>query len=82
MSFNPENKPSHEVILSRNTKNIIYSNLYFSKVPIVKTISQKYLGLHLDARLTFNDHINEKIGETMKGVGLLHCNVFYHVQVC
>ena len=40
-------------------------------MPIVKTTSQKHLGLNLDAKLTFNYHINEKIGKTMKGVGLL-----------
>ena len=29
------------------------------------------MGLNLDAKLTFNDHINEKIGKAMKGVSLL-----------
>ena len=72
MPFNPdETKPVHEVIFSRKLKNIIYRNLYFSNVPVVKTISQKHLELNLDARLTFNDHINKKIGKAMKNVGLL-----------
>ena len=59
MSFNPDRtKPAHKVIISRKTKDIIYSNLYFNNVPIVKTTSQKQLGLNLDAKLTFNDHIS------------------------
>ena len=40
-------------------------------MPIVKTTSQKRLGLNLDTKLTFNDHINKKIGKAIKGVGLL-----------
>ena len=40
-------------------------------MPIVNLTSQKHLGLNLDAKLTFNDHVNEKIGKAMKGVGLM-----------
>ena len=42
-------------------------------MPIVKITPLKHLGLDatLDATLTFNDHINEKIGKAIKGVGLL-----------
>ena len=83
MSFNPDKtKPSQKVVLSWKTKNVIYTNLYFSNVPIVKTISQKYLGLNLHEWLTFNNHINEKIGEAMKGVGQLRCNAFQYIKVC
>ena len=46
MYFNPDKtKPFHNVTFSRKTKNVIYPNLYFNKVPIVKTKSQKHLGL-------------------------------------
>ena len=71
MSFNPDQtKPTHEVIFSRKTKNIIYPNLYFNNVPIVKTTSQKHLEHKLDLRLSFNDHLNKKNGKTMKGADL------------
>ena len=72
MSFNPDSnrtKPAHEVIFPGKTKNIIYPNLYFNNVPIVKITSQKHLGLDLDVKPTFNDHINEKIGKAMKSIG-------------
>ena len=40
-SFNlDKTKLAHEVIFSRKTKNIIYRNLYFNNVPIIKTTSQ------------------------------------------
>ena len=50
---------AQEVILSRKTKNITYLNLYFNNLAIVKTASLNHLRLNLDARLAFNDHINE-----------------------
>ena len=56
---------------SQKIKNIIYPNLYFNNVPIVKTTSQKHVRLNLEAKLTFIDHINEKIPKVMKGIGLL-----------
>ena len=43
MWYNPgRTKQAHEVILSRKTKNIIYRNLCFRNMKIVKTTS--YLG--------------------------------------
>ena len=73
MSFNPDRtKPTHEVKFSWKTKNIIYSNLYTNNVPIFKLTSQKHLRLNLDAKLSFNNHIDEKIGKAIEGVGLLH----------
>ena len=36
----------------------------------------------VDVRITFNDHISEKIGGAMKGGGFLRkLQFFYHVQV-
>ena len=60
----------------QKTKNI-YHSLYFNRVPIVKTTSQKHLGLNLDVRLTFSDDINEKLGKVMRGVGLLRKLYFF-----
>ena len=52
-------------------------------MPIVKTISQKHLGLNLDVSLMFNDCINAKIDTVLKSVGLLlKLQCFYHIQVC
>lgn len=42
ISFNPDRiMPANEVIFSRKTRNIIYHNLYFNNVPIVKTTSRR-----------------------------------------
>ena len=84
MSFNPDKiEPDDAIIFSRKTKNIIYPNLYFNNVPIVKATSQKHLGINLEAKLMFNDHINEKICKSKNGIGLPGSrNIFYHAQVC
>ena len=66
MSFNPATaKPAQEVIFSQKLKILL------TLIPIVKRAYQKPLGLNPDARFKFNDHINEKISEAIKGVGLL-----------
>ena len=68
MSFNPDRtKPAHAVIFSPKIKNISYPNVYFNNIPVVEITSRKHLEFNLDARLTFNNHINEKIGKAMKG---------------
>ena len=84
VSFNDDRaKPVQDVIISLKPKNIIYRNLHFNKVSIVKTTSQKHLRLNLDVKLTFNDHIKKNIGKAKKGVSILHkLQVLYDVQVC
>ena len=58
MSFNPDStKPAHEVIFSRK-KNINYSLITFNKLPVKCVQSHKHLGLTLDSKLNFNEHIS------------------------
>ena len=35
------------------------------------TTCQKHLVVHVDEKLNFNNHINEKIAKTNKGIGLI-----------
>ena len=40
ISFNADRtKPTYEVIFFRKIKNIVYPNLYFNNVPVLKTTS-------------------------------------------
>ena len=41
-------------------------NYTHNEVPVKRSISQKHLGLHLDQRLDFSKHINEKISKARK----------------
>ena len=43
----------------------------FNEAPVAHTACQKHLGMHLDEKLNFNIHVNEKIAKANKGIGLI-----------
>ena len=60
MLFIPDlTKQAQEVIFSR--KNIKTDHPI--EAPVANTTCQKHLRMHLDAKLNFNHHINEKIAK-------------------
>ena len=63
MSFNPDpSKQAQEVIFSRKRQN----NNLVNQVP-----SQKHLGMHLDAKLNFEKHLDNIMSTVAKTIGLL-----------
>ena len=73
--FNPDiTKQAQEVIFSRKNIKKDHPIVYFNEAPVapVDKQCQKHLGMHLDEKLNFNIHINEKIAEANKGIGLIH----------
>ena len=46
-------------------------------MPVVCSSSQKHLGIYIDEKLNFSNHIKEKISKANKGIGILRrlCNV-------
>ena len=62
MSFNSDiSKQAQEVIFSRKSVNISHPVLYFNRTPVICCSYQKYLGVYLDKKLTFHQHIKEII---------------------
>ena len=61
-------KQAQEVIFSRKQSN---PSLFFNNSAIKVSSNQKHLGLTLDSKLSFNNHINDKIHQANKGVDLL-----------
>ena len=62
MSFNPDkSKQVQEVIFSRKTKTVIHSPVIFNNMLVVRSSCQKHLGIYLDEKLNFSNHIKEKI---------------------
>ena len=60
MRFNPDpSKQAHEVIFRRKTKKEYHPPLNFNNNNVLETIynSQKHLGVVLDNRLSFEDHL-------------------------
>ena len=58
MSFDPDlNKQAQEVIFSRKTTKSSHSQILFNNVPISCASFQKHLGIYLDKKHNFNNHI-------------------------
>ena len=72
MIFNPDlSKQAQEVIFSRKTNKISHPTTTFNTVPVARTTCQKHLGLYLDEKLNFSQHINIKISKANKGIGII-----------
>ena len=74
MSFNPDQTKQAQEILFFRKKNATTHPLPFfinSLFEIKLSSNQKHLGLTLDSKLSFNEHINDNIHQANKGVGLL-----------
>ena len=72
MSFDPDlSKQAQEVIFSRKSKRSAHPLLVFSNNNVSQTYSQKRLGVILDFKLTFEEHLNNVLAKVNKAVGLL-----------
>ena len=71
MSSNPDpNKQAQEVNFSRKLKKFSHHSLRFNN-DVSQASSQKYLGLTLDNRLTFDEHLTNVSNKISKTIGLL-----------
>ena len=72
MSFNPDrNKQDQEVTFSRKLKKVRQPPLRFNNNNASQASSQKHLGLRLDNRLTFDEHLTNVSNKIIKTIGLL-----------
>ena len=71
MSFNlDKSKQAQEIILSRKTQQVIHLPTIFNNMPVVLGFCQKHLGIYLDEKLNFSNHIKEKISKANKGIDI------------
>ena len=72
MSFNPDpSKQAQEVIFSHRSKRSTHPPFVFNDNNVSQTYSQKCLGVILDFKLTFEEHLNNVLAKVNKVVGLL-----------
>ena len=62
------NRPQRLLFLETKT---VHLDVFFNNFPVNSTHSQKHLGLILDAKLTFDSHLKEKIAKANKGIGTI-----------
>ena len=71
MCFNPDpNKQAAEVIFSHKISPQLHLPIYFNNTPVVSQPSTKHLGMILDSKLNFSQHLSEKISKANKGIVL------------
>ena len=72
MSFNPDpNKQAQELIFSRKVQTTNHPSLFFNENVVPKTTLQKHLGMFLDSKLNFSEHLKTIFQKTNKTIGLL-----------
>ena len=65
-----QNQPKGSFFHAQKTPSNHNDN-YFNNTPLNGKTTQKHLGLYLNAKLNFSEHINEKIKKTVKGISLI-----------
>ena len=72
MRFNPNlSKEALEVIFSRKNNKPCHPDLSFNQTIVNRTSSQKPLGLILDEKLDFKEHVKVLIDKSSKGVNVI-----------
>ena len=72
MSFNPDPlKQAQEVIFSRKRNKPHHPDIIFNGNPVKKSSYQKHLGMFLDSKLDFDEHIKGVFEKTSKSIGLI-----------
>ena len=64
-------KQAPEVIFPLKTNKVYHPPLLFNNSTVQQISTQKHLGIHLDEKLTFKHHINEKTNKVNKGIGII-----------
>ena len=72
MSFNPDpNKQAQEVIFSRKLNKPNHSSLNFNNTVVIQSTTHKHVGMILDTKLDFQEHLKDQLSKISKTIGLL-----------
>ena len=78
LEFNPDpTKQATEVLFSCKKSSSNHSQIMFNGIVVARMNEQKHLGLILDSSLSFKKHLNEKIINAKKNLGIIkHLSTF------
>ena len=72
MEFNPDpTKQAREVLFTRKISSLTHPPLFFNNIEVSKVNEHTHLGIILDSKLTFINHITEKIKIARKRISLI-----------
>ena len=72
MSFNPDpSKQAQKVIFSHKIRKTCHPSIYFNNKSVRQVPSQKHLGMILNAKLDFQEHLENILNKVNRTIGLL-----------
>ena len=72
MLFNADpSKPVQEVLFSRKKQVQIHPTLSLNNIQVERALYQKHLGLILDEKLNFTQHIVNAVSKINKGISII-----------
>ena len=72
MLFNLDpSEPAQEVLFSRKKKTQSHPEISLNNIPVERSSYQKHLGLILDEKLNFKQHIDNAISKINKGIAVI-----------
>ena len=72
MLFNPDpKKPAQEVLFSRKSQIQSHPTLSLNNIQVERSTYHKHLGVILDEKRNFKEHINSAISKVSKGVSVI-----------
>ena len=72
IEFNPDiTKQAVEVVFSKKNNKSSINPLTFNGIPVMAADKTKHLGMILDQRLSFENHVTDKINQANKGIGVM-----------
>ena len=72
MLFNPDaNKPAQEVLLPRKKKTQNHPNISLNNIQVERVSHQKHLGITLDEKLNFKEHVDSTILKVNRGIAVI-----------
>ena len=72
MLFNPDSsKPAQEVLCSRKRQVESHPILSMNNIQVKKVPYQKHLGILLDSKLDFKEHVDTAISKVNKGISMI-----------
>ena len=70
MSFNPDpNKQAQKVLFSRKIQKSSQPSLIFNNNIVTQSLTQKHLGMFLDTKLDFQEHLKSIFSKVKKIIG-------------
>ena len=70
--FNPgTNKPAKEVIFSRKKKTQNHPIISLNNIPVERVSQQKHLGIILDEKLNFKEHIDSTVFKVSRSIAVI-----------